>query len=61
MQQLPKPKANAVRRRHSGSAKAVLLYVVATVTIIVVHAIALHFDRIADDEPPARRATERRA
>lgn len=59
MQQPPKPKTNAVRRRHSGSVKAVLLYVVAMVTVIVVHAIALHFDRIEGDEPPVRHATER--
>lgn len=59
MQQPPKPKTNAVRRRYSGSVKAVLLYVVAMVTVIVVHAIALHFDRIASDEPPARHSAER--
>ena len=59
MQQPPKPKTNAARPRRSGSAKAVLLYLVAMVAVIVVHAIALHFDRIANDEPPAPHAAER--
>lgn len=59
MQQPPKPKPNAMRRRHSGSVKAVLIYVVAIVTAIVAHSIALYLDRAAEDEPRTQASTQR--
>ncbi|MCO5412871.1 hypothetical protein [Ralstonia mojiangensis] len=49
------------RPRLSATAKGVLIYAVAVVFVIVVHSLALYFDRAAAAEQPVRPIAQRQA
>ena len=49
------------RAHLSASTKGALIYIAAVIAVIVVHSVALYFDRASEDDPRTRATTQHQA